>query len=95
MKAPCMFVLLHFLSRIRSMSYCVFLQRIAELNLDSTCGQSYGTSANMLNNRANFALFAFADHIEQRIAYSFPCSSSQRNVGCVVLKFFVDSSDPA
>jgi len=48
MKAPCMFVLLHFLSRIRSMSYCVFLQRIAEMNLDSTCEQSYGTSANTL-----------------------------------------------
>ncbi len=36
MKAPCMFVFPHFLSRIRSMSYRVFLQRIAEMNLDST-----------------------------------------------------------
>ena len=48
MKAPCMFVLPHFLSRLRSMSYCVFLQRIADLNLDSTCEQSYATSTNML-----------------------------------------------
>ena len=26
-------------------------------------------------NRANFALFAIEDHVEQRIAYGFPCSS--------------------
>jgi hypothetical protein len=41
MKAPCMLVLLHFLSRIRSMSYRVFLQPIAEMNLDSNFEQSY------------------------------------------------------
>ncbi len=27
------------------------------------------------NNRANSALFAVEDHVEQRIAYGFPCSS--------------------
>jgi hypothetical protein len=72
MKARCTFVLRFFLSRIRSMSYCVFLQRIAELILDSPCRHGFGTSA---NNRANYALFAFEDHVEQRIAYGFPCSS--------------------
>jgi hypothetical protein len=70
-----MFILLHFLSPIRSMSYCVFLQRIAEMNLDSICGQSYGTKREHANNRANFALFAIEDHVEQRMAYGFPCSS--------------------
>ena len=38
-----MFVLPHFLSRIRSMSCCFSLQQIGEINLDSARGQSYGT----------------------------------------------------
>ena len=76
MKPPCMlFVLLHFLSRIRSMSYCVFLQRIAEMNLDSTCGQSYGTSANTLTTEQILLSLLSRNHLEQRIAYDFPCSS--------------------
>jgi hypothetical protein len=89
MKAPCMFVLPHFLSRIRSMSSCVFLQRIAELNPDSACGQSFGTSANML------ATEQILRSLLSRITSSngshtvFPVVRRERNVGCVVSKVFV------
>ena len=89
MKAPCMFVLPHSLSRIRSMNSCVFLQRIAELNPDSTCGQSFGTSANML------ATEQILRSLLSRITSSngshtvFPVVRRLRNVGCVVSKCFV------
>jgi len=75
MKAPCTFVLQHFLSRIRSTSYCVFLQRIAEMNLESTCEQSFGTGANRLTTEQILLSSAFEDHFAQRIAYGLRCSS--------------------
>jgi len=95
MKAPCMFVLSHFLSRIRSMSYCVFLQRIAEMNLDSPCGQSFGTGANRLTTEQ--ILLSLLSRITSSNGSHtvFPVVRRERNFGCVVLKCFVADSDPA
>jgi len=86
MKAPCTFVLRHFLSPISSMSYCAFLQLIAEMNLDSTCGHRFATSANALTTEQIFLSLLSRDHVEQRIAYGLPCSSREENVGCVFLE---------
>jgi|HubBroStandDraft_4_1064222.scaffolds.fasta_scaffold02087_2 hypothetical protein len=77
------------------MSYCAFLQRIAEMNLDSTCGQSYGTGSNTLTTE-QILLSLLSRMRSSNGSYTvFPVVRTERNVGCVVLKFFVDSSDPA
>jgi len=69
------------------------------MNLDSARGLELWHKARIPTDyRAIFAFFTFEEHgpevSVQTVAYSFPCSSTERNVRCVVWNASRAWSDP-